>query len=71
MITFLAIYSSLLRDIDVYAFGRLNGYTDATSMRLAPYESANFTQEVAAAWRQLEPLYREIHAYVRHKLAKK
>ena len=40
-------------------------------MRLAPYESANFTQEVTDAWKQLEPLYRQIHAYVRHKLAKR
>ena len=40
-------------------------------MRLAPYESANFTQEVTDAWNQLEPLYRQIHAYVRHKLAKR
>ena len=52
-------------------FCRLNGYADATAMRLAPYESGNFTREVADAWKRLEPLYREIHAYVRHKLAKK
>ena len=50
---------------------RLNGYADATAMRLAPYESGNFTREVEGAWKELEPLYKEIHAYVRHKLAKK
>ena len=50
---------------------RLNGYADATAMRLAPYESANFTQEVTDAWKQLEPLYQQIHAYIRHKLAKR
>ena len=55
----------------INGYRRLNGYKDATAMRLAPYESANFTQEVTDAWEQLKPLYQQIHAYVRHKLAKR
>ncbi len=40
-------------------------------MKLAPYETENFPEEVANAWEKLKPMYEELHAYVRNKLTKR
>ncbi len=50
---------------------RLNGYRDATEMKVRSYESDTFVEEMDATWRGLRPLYQQLHAYVRNKLVKK
>ena len=40
-------------------------------MKIEPYESDTFVEEMDETWRGLKPLYEQLHAYVRHKLAKK
>ena len=47
---------------------RLNGFPDASLMKVHPYESDAFIEEVENTWQGLEPLYRQLHAYVRRKL---
>jgi UPI00016EA067 related cluster len=32
------------------------------------YESDTFIQDLEALWKQIEPLYKHLHAYVRRKL---
>ncbi len=50
---------------------KLNGYRDATEMKVRSYESETFVEEMAATWRGLKPLYEQLHAYVRNKLIKR
>ena len=50
---------------------RLNVFRDGTEMKIEPYESDTFVEEMDETWRGLKPLYEQLHAYVRHKLAKK
>lgn len=33
-----------------------------------PYETLDFEQEVESIWESIQPLYEELHAYVRRKL---
>jgi len=49
------------------------GYKDAGDLWRAGYDMtpAQFSAEVNRAWAQLEPLYRELHTYVRHRLIAK
>ena len=49
---------------------REQGYNDAGELWRAGYDMkpAEFSAEVERAWTQLEPLYRELHTYVRRKL---
>jgi len=55
--------------IDLYnEAATLNGFSDASQMKVDPYESATFQQEMEATWQGLKPLYEQLHAYVRHKL---
>jgi len=46
----------------------LNGFEDASRMKVDSYESDTFMEEMAETWEGLKPLYQELHAYVRHKL---
>ena len=46
----------------------LNGFEDGTGMKIEPYESDTFVQEMADTWEGLKPLYEQLHAYVRNKL---
>ena len=39
-------------------------------MKVDPYESATFIEEMEETWFGLKPLYEQLHAYVRHKLNK-
>lgn len=48
----------------------LNGYSSGTEMKIQPYESATFIEEMEATWQNLKPLYDQLHAYVRYKLHK-
>lgn len=50
---------------------RLNGFRDGTEMKTESYESDTFTDEMAATWQGLKPLYEQLHAFVRDKLNKK
>ena len=50
---------------------RLNGYKDGTEMKVQPYESDTFVQEMEETWNGLKPLYEQLHAYVRSKLLQK
>jgi len=47
---------------------KLNGFKDASIMKVDPYESDTFQQEMEETWLGLKPLYEQLHAYVRHKL---
>ena len=47
---------------------RENGYSDAAEMMTRHYETESFIQEIDKIWEGMEPLYKEIHAYARHKL---
>ena len=49
------------------------GYKDAGELWRAGYDMkpAEFSAELDHAWAQLEPLYRELHTYVRHRLIAK
>ena len=46
-----------------------NGYTDYGAYWRSWYEVENLPELVENLWRDLEPFYKELHAYVRHKLA--
>nr|CAD7586835.1 unnamed protein product [Timema genevievae] len=43
-------------------------FTDTTEYWLMDYESPDFQKQVLRLWEQIEPLYKELHAYVRRKL---
>jgi peptidyl-dipeptidase A len=49
------------------------GYRDTGELWRAGYDMtpAEFSSEVERAWKQLEPLYRELHTYVRNRLIAK
>lgn len=49
---------------------RDNGYTDYGAYWRSWHEVDNLPELVKDLWRDLEPFYKELHAYVRHKLAK-
>jgi len=56
--------------IDLYnEAAKLNGFSDASMMKVDPYESKTFIQEMEDTWQGLKPLYEKLHAYVRNKLA--
>ncbi len=55
----------------LYPYSRLNGFEDGTAMNTEDYESDTFVEEMAQTWEGLKPLYEQLHAYVRHKLAKR
>ena len=46
----------------------INGFRDASKMKVDAYESDTFQEEMEQTWQGLKPLYEELHAYVRHKL---
>lgn len=45
-----------------------NGYADYGEMWRAPYEDPNLIENMQTIWKQVEPLYNEIHSYTRRKL---
>merc|ERR1711874_88208 len=57
--------------VDLYnEAAQLNGFDDASLMKVDPYESDTFKEEMGETWEGLKPLYQQLHAYVRHKLSK-
>nr|WBW70101.1 venom protein [Lampona murina] len=49
---------------------KLNGFSDAGEMWRDKYESDSFEEDVEQLWEQLQPFYKQLHAYVRRKLIK-
>jgi peptidyl-dipeptidase A len=62
------------RFVDLQNIGaKEQGYKDTGELWRAGYDMkpAEFSAELNRAWTQLEPLYRELHTYVRHRLIAK
>lgn len=49
----------------------LSGHTDNGAFWRSLYETPTFEQDLEALWKDLEPLYLNVHAYVRRALYKK
>ncbi|XP_011602426.2 angiotensin-converting enzyme [Takifugu rubripes] len=49
----------------------LNGHSDNGAFWRSLYESPTFEQDLEVLWKELEPLYHNVHAYVRRALYKK
>lgn len=49
----------------------LNGHSDNGAFWRSLYETPTFEQDLEALWKELEPLYHNVHAYVRRALYKK
>lgn len=45
------------------------GFRDAGDQQRSLYEDEGFMQQLSEIWSQLSPMYRQLHAYVRRKLA--
>ncbi|KAI1884165.1 hypothetical protein AGOR_G00223630 [Albula goreensis] len=50
---------------------RLNGHSDNGASWRSVYETPTFEQDLERLWRELEPLYLNLHAYVRRALYRK
>ncbi|XP_035263080.1 angiotensin-converting enzyme-like [Anguilla anguilla] len=50
---------------------RLNGHADNGAFWRSLYETPTFEQDLEKLWKELEPLYLDLHAYVRRALYKK
>ncbi|XP_068242902.1 angiotensin-converting enzyme-like [Palaemon carinicauda] len=50
---------------------KLNGFANMGDLWLYPYESDTFRKDLEDLWKQLMPLYQQLHAYVRRKLREK
>ncbi|XP_054454528.1 angiotensin-converting enzyme [Anoplopoma fimbria] len=50
---------------------KLNGHSDNGAFWRSLYETPSFEEDLEALWRELEPLYQNVHAYVRRALYKK
>lgn len=44
------------------------GFDDAGQQQIAMYEDVNFKGKLENLWLSIEPLYKQLHAYVRRKL---
>ncbi len=52
--------------VDIYnEAAKLNGFKDASQMKVVDYESKTFKDEMEDTWQGLKPLYQQLHAYVR------
>lgn len=49
---------------------QLNGFSDAGAMWRARYEDPNLVENMKAIWKRVEPLYVDLHTYVKKKLSK-
>jgi len=68
------MHDKYAREVELENIGaRELGYKDTGELWRAGYDMtpAEFSAELDRAWVQLEPLYRELHTYVRHKLIEK
>ena len=46
----------------------ISGYADGGDYWRAKYETPDFEQKLARLWRQVRPLYEQLHAYVARRL---
>jgi len=46
----------------------LNGFSDNGAMWRSDFETDNFVEDMMALWKDVEPLYLELHTYVKNKL---
>ena len=44
------------------------GFSDNGAMWRSDFETDNFVEEMQALWKEVEPLYVELHTYVKNKL---
>jgi len=68
------MHDKYARQVELENIGaRELGYKDTGELWRAGYDMtpAEFSAELDRAWTQLEPLYRELHTYVRHRLIAK
>lgn len=49
-------------------FRRVSDYTDNADFWIRGYEVNDFRPQMEGLWKQIKPLYLQIHAYVRRKL---
>ncbi|KAK9512877.1 hypothetical protein O3M35_001195 [Rhynocoris fuscipes] len=49
---------------------RLNGFRDAGEQERSLYGVEDLQNQISEVWASLAPLYRQLHAYVRHKISK-
>lgn len=49
---------------------RLNNFTDTSEYWLSDYDTADIKDQIEMLWKQMKPLYLQIHAYVRHQMRK-
>ena len=47
---------------------KLNGYSDYGDQWRQKYDSTTFEESVIELYSEMEPLYKQLHAYVRRKL---
>ena len=67
-----AIRENYMEHIDLLnEAAELNGFRDASKMKVDVYESDTFMEEMEATWQGLKPLYSQLHAYVRNKLVER
>lgn len=45
-----------------------NNYADASLWWQSRYEDRNFTENIDKLWKQVEPLYTDLHTYAKYKL---
>lgn len=48
---------------------QLNGFKDYGDQWRSRYELENFEDMIIGMWNDLEPLYKELHAYIRYRLS--
>lgn len=71
-------YTEYIRLLNKAAVDPYNGFPDAGAMWVDAYTEStlnytaqDFKEEINSLWTQIEEFYKELHAYVRHKLKKK
>ncbi|KAG0692757.1 Angiotensin-converting enzyme [Chionoecetes opilio] len=50
---------------------KLNGFNDAGEYWRSEYEVDNFSEQLEVLWERLQPLYQQLHAYVRARLVQR
>lgn len=60
-------YSNFRKNGDFF----VSDFTDTADYWLYIYETEDFKAQIAELWREIRPLYLQIHAYVRRRLRKK
>lgn len=59
-------YTNYVNLINKVAIG--NGFPDGSKWWQSHYEDEHFSENIDRIWSQIEPLYNELHTYMRYKL---